>query len=125
MATSPGLLVHDLQSKEPSRNKPGLQEFDFVAVHGIGGNRLVTWTVRQGRKKGAMWLTDYLPDRIDGPRIMTFDYELGSHHGISSSDITDVAHKLLDELNDQYSATDVCFKYKFPGCLFPADFLST
>ncbi|KAL6240249.1 hypothetical protein RBB50_012854 [Rhinocladiella similis] len=44
---------------------------DIVAVHGLGGDAINTWTQPKSKK---FWLRDFLPQQIPGARIMTFGY---------------------------------------------------
>ena len=46
--------------------------FSVVAVHGLGGHAMATWT---HESTGKLWLRDFLPHTIPNARIMTFGYD--------------------------------------------------
>ena len=46
--------------------------FSIVAVHGLGGHAMATWT---HDSTGKLWLRDFLPHTIPNARIMTFGYD--------------------------------------------------
>ncbi|PWW73473.1 hypothetical protein C7212DRAFT_220039, partial [Tuber magnatum] len=66
----------------------------IVALHGLGGDRLRTWT----HESGACWIRDFLPDQIPGARIMTFGYNSGVAFSQSVAGISGFAEDLLDRL---------------------------
>lgn len=70
----------------------------IVAVHGINGHRIKTWTCPDD---GTMWLRDMLPEKIPKARIMSFGY--GSHASsvISAQSIKETANELLKALQDK------------------------
>jgi hypothetical protein len=43
-----------------------------VAVHGLGGHRLGTWT---DKRTGCLWLRDSLPSELPNARIMSYGYD--------------------------------------------------
>ena len=46
--------------------------FSIVAVHGLGGHAMRTWT---HDSTGKLWLRDFLPHTIPNAQIMTFGYD--------------------------------------------------
>ena len=46
--------------------------FSIIAVHGLGGHAMTTWT---HDSTGKLWLRDFLPRTIPNARIMTFGYD--------------------------------------------------
>jgi hypothetical protein len=44
---------------------------DIIAIHGICGDPLKTWT----HESGALWLRDFLPKDINGARVFSFGYD--------------------------------------------------
>ena len=46
--------------------------FSIVAVHGLGGHAMTTWT---HDSTGKLWLRDFLPQTIPNARIMSFGYD--------------------------------------------------
>ena len=49
-----------------------MTSFSIVAVHGLGGHAMNTWT---HEATGKLWLRDLLPHAIPNSRIMTFGYD--------------------------------------------------
>jgi hypothetical protein len=70
----------------------------IVAIHGLGGHRLKTFT-----SEDEMWLRDSLPKhRLTEPmnlRVSTFGYDASVAFGNSVSRIRDFARQLLNELH--------------------------
>ncbi|KGO73482.1 hypothetical protein PEX1_093050 [Penicillium expansum] len=66
---------------------------DIVAVHGLGGHLLRTWT----HKSQCCWLRDLLPVDIPDARIMTFGYD-AKVIGSSMNTFKDSAQLLLQHL---------------------------
>lgn len=53
----------------------GEATIDIVAVHGLNGHRLRTWThIDPDTKEETLWLRDLLPQHFPTARIMTFGY---------------------------------------------------
>ncbi|KAK5215750.1 hypothetical protein LTR47_009949 [Exophiala xenobiotica] len=71
---------------------------DIVAVHGLGGNAVNTWTHPKSKK---CWLRDFLPQQIPDARIMTFGYNADVAFGQSTAEIIDHAKSLLVSLVDK------------------------
>jgi len=73
-----------------------------VAVHGLGGDALKTWTADNGK----MWLRDFLPDDLrDGAapchaRVMTFGYDVNVYSKAASQRSFTFAEDLLSALHD-------------------------
>jgi hypothetical protein len=67
-----------------------------VALHGLNGSAIKTWT----DKKGHLWLRDSLPDHIPNARIMTFGYDsaLRSSKSKTTMHLSDFAEDLLTRL---------------------------
>jgi hypothetical protein len=63
-----------------------------VAVYGLGGNAITTWT---HPKSKAFWLKDFLPQQIPHARIMTFGYNAAAAFGQLTAEVTDHAKSLL------------------------------
>ncbi|KAJ4419210.1 hypothetical protein N0V82_005117 [Gnomoniopsis sp. IMI 355080] len=66
---------------------------DMVAVHGLNGNPLKTWT--DGDK---LWLADFLPQDIPFARVFTYGYNSGLAFTGSSSRVEDYARTHLQRL---------------------------
>ena len=71
---------------------------DIVAVHGLTGNVLGTWT-HSGTQK--LWLRDFLPDDIKGARILTFGYDTSSFTTALKGRSFVIAEQLLTLLLDK------------------------
>ncbi|KAL8797718.1 MAG: hypothetical protein Q9195_000070 [Heterodermia aff. obscurata] len=72
--------------------------FDLIAIHGLNGHPVETWTHEQTR---VMWLQDLLPDKLEQEvRIMTYGYDADIASFESPSTIRSIAKKLLCELMD-------------------------
>ena len=81
---------------EPNRSH------SIVAVHGLNGDQLRTWTVVDGKDEeenvGVNWLRDLLPYRVPGARIMTFGFHADVRGNTSSVSIKENARSLLSYL---------------------------
>ena len=67
---------------------------DIVAVHGLAGGALKTWT----HENGKLWLRDFLPNDLPGARIFSFGYpaELFASHSTGNFDY--FCRSLLEDL---------------------------
>jgi hypothetical protein len=64
-----------------------------------------------------MWLTDLLPNRLNNPRIMTFDYKIPGEQGISEADISQISDQLLESLFEKRTPDAVRpLQAKFEQC---------
>jgi len=75
-----------------------------VAVHGLGGDAVDTWT---HPKSKAFWLKDFLPQQIPDARIMTFGYNAAAAFGQSTAEVIDHAKSLLTSLVDKREEPEV------------------
>jgi hypothetical protein len=75
-----------------------------VAVHGLGGDEITTWT---HPKSKAFWLKDFLPQQIPDARIMTFGYNAAAAFGQSTAEIFNHAKSLLASLVDKREESEV------------------
>ncbi|KAF8426994.1 hypothetical protein EV426DRAFT_636094 [Tirmania nivea] len=71
--------------------------FDLVALHGLNGDPMDTWTDKQS---GVMWLRDLLPKALPRTRVMTFGYNARFKNFTVLQDLRMIASKLLAELVD-------------------------
>ncbi|KAI9808253.1 MAG: hypothetical protein M1825_004710 [Sarcosagium campestre] len=71
---------------------------DIVAVHGLGGDAIDTWT---HPKSKAFWLKDFLPKQIPDARVMTFGYNAAAAFEQSTAEVIDHAKSLLTSLVDK------------------------
>ena len=88
---APGLicLTPDLEEEQLSTESP-----DIVAIHGINGHPIKTWT----HEKGAFWLRDFLPEQIPGARVFSFGYDAQVAFTTSRARLDDYARSLLNGL---------------------------
>ena len=70
--------------------------FSIIAVHGLGGHAIDTWT---HPSTGKLWLRDFLPDAIPDARIMTFGYDSRVVGSKSVIGIAENANSLLTQLS--------------------------
>ena len=68
---------------------------DIVAVHGLNGDAIRTWTEPKSKK---LWLQDFLPASIEGTRVMSFRYNAAAAFGNTTATIRDHASDLLGSL---------------------------
>ena len=68
----------------------------LVAIHGLNGDPVNTWT----HKTGVMWLNDILPEVLPRTRIMTYGYNANFKNFTSRQDLHSIAVKLLVDLSD-------------------------
>jgi hypothetical protein len=82
-----------------------LCDVDIVAIHGINGDALRTWTHTNGK----CWLKDFLPDSLPRARIYSFGYasELAFNHSLAV--LGDFARRLFSDLNGVRSSPQVSF----------------
>ncbi|KAI4601048.1 Serine active site containing protein 1 [Pestalotiopsis sp. 9143b] len=78
--------------------QPGQPDVDIVAVHGLDplGRKLhaeATWTAGN-----ALWLQDFLPQRLPNARILLFDYNANVAFQTSTAGVLEQAESLLNQL---------------------------
>lgn len=80
-------------SNEPTPGQGPKAGVDIVAIHGLNGHYLTTWT---DEKSGVNWLADILPNVAPASRIMSFSYNSVLQFSKSASDVFTFAHQLLE-----------------------------
>ncbi|KAI0870691.1 Alpha/Beta hydrolase protein [Hypoxylon argillaceum] len=88
------VLVHPRDSMYPAPTSPTV---DIIAVHGLNGHYMNTWTDKPGN---TIWLKDLLPEKLPGCRVMTFQYN-ASFTSMSAGRVRDAANTLLQLLRDE------------------------
>ncbi len=81
--------------------------FDVVAIHGLNGHPLDTWTYKKTDGQ-VFWLQDLLPKALPGARIFTYAYDSRTFFSPSTGDIGTYGKGLLDYLNLERQSTAVC-----------------
>ena len=102
---------------EVEYGSPGKKEKECVlicgsilAVHGLNGNFLKTWT-----KSKKLWLRDFLPADLPWARVMTFGYNAVLAFSNSVADIEDHARDLLRCLVEKREDGSVSKPYSWFG----------
>ncbi|KAI0423014.1 Alpha/Beta hydrolase protein [Xylaria grammica] len=88
-----------LLTEEPQR-----PTMDIVAVHGLNGHYMDTFTDKSWFAPATMWLKDLLPEKIPGCRVMSFEYD-ASVNSMSVANVRDSARSLLEHLRDKREDT--------------------
>lgn len=83
------LLTPDLPADQIDERAP-----DIIAIHGICGDPLKTWT----HESGALWLRDFLPKDINGARVFSFGYDAEVALTRSLATLDDFARSLLNNI---------------------------
>lgn len=86
-------LIQVWPDVESYRVAPPETEMDVIAIHGLGGHPIGTWT--SGEKN---WLQHFLPSEIPGIRVSSFSYNSELAFGGSGSRFRSIAQNLLDDL---------------------------
>jgi hypothetical protein len=81
---TPNLTVSQIDGQSP----------DIIAIHGICGDPLKTWT----HESGSLWLRDFLPEDINGVRVFSFSYDAEVALTKSLATIDDFARSLLNNI---------------------------
>jgi protein SERAC1 len=86
-----------------------------VAVHGLNGHYLNTWTWQDPETK-TNWLTDLLPGKLANARIMSFAYNANTFSDQSKGELMDHSVSLLDYLDMKRDEIQVSQeKFPMPG----------
>ena len=82
-------------ANKPSQNA---KVVDIVAIHGLNGHYLNTWTEKTASGEQVNWLRDFLPKQIPSARIMSYGYNSAVQFSKSVADIGTFAEQLLNDL---------------------------
>ncbi|KAI1113824.1 Alpha/Beta hydrolase protein [Nemania sp. NC0429] len=82
----------------PPKNE--IHNLDIIAVHGLNGHYLNTWTYKPGSQAETMWLKDLLPEKLPGCRVLSFEYD-ASIESMSTATVRDIARELFQLLKAQ------------------------
>jgi hypothetical protein len=83
------LLTPDLPADQIDERSP-----DIIAIHGICGDPLKTWT----HESGALWLRDFLQKDINGARVFSFGYDAEVALTKSLATLDNFARSLLNNI---------------------------
>ncbi|KAL6699542.1 hypothetical protein J3F84DRAFT_404567 [Trichoderma pleuroticola] len=67
---------------------------DLVAIHGMTGNSLTTWT----HSNGKLWLRDFLPEALPGIRVFTYGYPSTTIMAAGLDELSSTVDELLHDL---------------------------
>ena len=81
--------------------------FSIVAVHGLGGHAMTTWT---HDSTGKLWLRNFFPHTIPNARIMTFGYDSSVVSRRSVIGMMENANSLLTQLSLHRDSDEVSIK---------------
>jgi len=70
-----------------------------VAVHGLDGDYMESWSHKPTFSASTMWLRDLLPEKLPNCHVMTFQYD-GRSIGPNAYGVREVATNLLQSLRD-------------------------
>ena len=81
-------------------NKPSelAKAVDIVAIHGLNGHYLDTWTTTNAAGQKVFWLKDLLPKQLPDARIMSYGYNSALQFSKSVAGIGTFAEQLLEDL---------------------------
>ncbi|KAI0970859.1 Alpha/Beta hydrolase protein [Xylaria arbuscula] len=99
-ATSSKMVLHVLAT--PKDNET--HKLDIVAVHGLNGHWLDTWTNKPGSSN--TWLADLLPLKLPGCRVMSYEYD-ASVKSMAVGTVRDVARNMFGEFKDKRDGVDI------------------
>ena len=90
--------LHTIVGKPPQAS----ESIDIVAIHGLNGHYLKTWT---DEKTNVNWLKD-IPEIVPAARIMSFWYNSILQFSKSTSDIFTFGQQLLESLIAERNTTE-------------------
>lgn len=82
--------------EDKAENAEGI--VDIIAVHGLNGHYMKTWTTTSKEGTECNWLRDLLPKQIPNARIMSFGYNSAVQFSKSSAGIGSFADDLLENI---------------------------
>lgn len=74
---------------------------DVVAVHGLDGDALASWTAISPNGTSTMWLRSLLPKHLPNAHTMTFQYNANTIGNMSAHGVRENARELLRKLLDK------------------------
>jgi hypothetical protein len=78
---------------------------DIIAIHGLNGHYLNTWTAVSKLGTECNWLKDLLPNQIPNARIMSFGYNSAVQFSKSAASIGSFAEDLLEDIMSRRETT--------------------
>lgn len=96
-------LLNPLSSPFKNANVGDEYSVDIVAVHGITGDALNTWTDGNGK----LWLRDFLPNDLPGIRVFSFGYPAEVFCSLGTGNFDTYSRALLEALKGQRRGDEV------------------
>ena len=79
---------------------PGENAVDIIAIHGLSGDSISTWT----HPNGTMWL-ESLPACLPGCHVYSYGYTSQLYRSSSTANVQDWSRGLLSSVRDHYEET--------------------
>lgn len=94
-----------LKSLEVFGSTASSHSASIIAIHGLDGHAVDSWTSTNGK----MWLRDFLPDVIDKARIMTYGYNTDTRgsNQLSVANTNSMALTMLARISSRRQRTKV------------------
>lgn len=95
-----GLMRLDTEVESTAKGQPSSSDsypLDIIAIHGLHGNAIGTWT----HEDGCMWLRNILPSRLPGSRIFSFGYPTNGTQCREKVTISDIARNVLENIKGE------------------------
>jgi hypothetical protein len=83
-----------------------------VTVNDLGGHAFESWT---SPETGKMWLKDFLPNDVEGIRIMSYGYNSNQDEDTIDFDFLDHRRSLLQTLENARRSAPVCIFLDSPA----------
>lgn len=109
------LLTPNLTANQIDEQSP-----DIIAIHGICGDPLKTWT----HENGNLWLRDFLPEDINGVRVFSFGYDAEVALTKSRATLDNFARSLLNNIKLERDGKVRASKYLTVLKFLPSPFSS-
>ncbi|KAK0703654.1 hypothetical protein B0T26DRAFT_657939 [Lasiosphaeria miniovina] len=77
-------------------------QIDIIAVHGLNGHYLNTWTATEAaaKRRSTLWLRDLLPQKLPNAHVLSFEYDATAFGNKSAFGVRENAKALLAAVRD-------------------------